>query len=1117
MGATFVSVQARSRLAGGSGLVRQQLLLLAISLVSMLAIGLCYAGKMRAFTAAEERRSARTTVNLSDIREIDALEAALLPAFEQVNDRRFAARELRGALYSQDDQLTLSHVGVIARLTVPVVTIDRTRNLGVFAERLRDARALASASKTAPPTNLPVFTAADVAVVKPAFVVRTIEEHRRAVVWCAVAILLGFQAVSLFWLWRGVTGDRLLLSAAHLLTMIGFVMMVSRPDPLRDSLLIVRYTQSVLMALGLCFALSTVNVRTATFLRLSYVSLASAVLLAVLLVIFGSGPGTSGAKVNLGPVQPIEAIRLLILLFLAGYLGRRWELVRQIRETDVRGRRVPDWLDLPRLDHVLPVFGGVGISLVLFFALRDLGPALVLSLIFLAMLALARARVVLVAAGIAVLAAGFYGGYWMGVSKTLTARVSMWQSPWNNVVRGGDQIAHAAWAIATGGLEGTGVGLGDTRYLPAGHTDLVLAAVGEELGAVGIFTVLTAFGVIVWRGLRIARGAATDTAVFLAVAMTLSIAAPMLVIAAGILGLIPLTGVVTPFMSYGGSAMLGNFAALGLLAAIGSSRGDEQRATPFHVPLRWLGGALMALAAVVLIAWGRVQVLDADAYLIKPQLSVQADGVLRYQYNPRVLAAVRILPRGDVFDRRDIPLAARAETTRTAERDYARMHVSLREACPNPQERCYPFGGSMFHLLGDANTQANWSASNTSYVERDQEDRLRGFDDRATLVRTGDDGPMLAVRRDYRDLVPLVRHRWEPAHPDVRALMSQPRNVRLTIDARLQADVASIVARSSAAAGIQHAAVVVLDAETGELLASVSYPWPDAELAGDAASTDATLDRARYGMYAPGSTFKLVTAAAALRKDPGLSRLAFTCSPLPGDRVGAKIPGFTRPVRDDVLDRHPHGTLTMHDGLVRSCNAYFAQLAVRLGTPALASAAAIAGISYPTTGPPDRVRENLPYSGYGQGRVLATPLRMARVAAAIGTDGTIREPSIVSRHPPGLGAPQNPRTPEPQNQGKVFLSEDSARILAGYMRDVVTDGTGRLLKNHPFRIAGKTGTAEVDGAKSHAWFIGFAPAGPATHRIAFAVILENAGYGGASAAAVAGQVVTAAASVGLVK
>jgi peptidoglycan glycosyltransferase len=105
----------------------------------------------------------------------------------------------------------------------------------------------------------------------------------------------------------------------------------------------------------------------------------------------------------------------------------------------------------------------------------------------------------------------------------------------------------------------------------------------------------------------------------------------------------------------------------------------------------------------------------------------------------------------------------------------------------------------------------------------------------------------------------------------------------------------------------------------------------------------------------------------------------------------------------------------------------------------------------------------------------------------------------------------------PESEPTPFLSEAAARTLAGYMRDVVTSGTGQLLRNHPVPIAGKTGTAEVEGAKSHAWFVGFAPAGSATKRIAFAVILENAGYGGASAAAVAGQVVTAAASLGFVK
>ena len=92
-----------------------------------------------------------------------------------------------------------------------------------------------------------------------------------------------------------------------------------------------------------------------------------------------------------------------------------------------------------------------------------------------------------------------------------------------------------------------------------------------------------------------------------------------------------------------------------------------------------------------------------------------------------------------------------------------------------------------------------------------------------------------------------------------------------------------------------------------------------------------------------------------------------------------------------------------------------------------------------------------------------------------------------------------------------------AHTLASYLRDAVVTGTGRLLKDHPARIAGKTGTAEVDEAAPHAWFVGFAPYGPATRRIAFAVVLENAGYGGVAAARVAGEVATAAMSLGLIK
>jgi peptidoglycan glycosyltransferase len=411
----------------------------------------------------------------------------------------------------------------------------------------------------------------------------------------------------------------------------------------------------------------------------------------------------------------------------------------------------------------------------------------------------------------------------------------------------------------------------------------------------------------------------------------------------------------------------------------------------------------------------------------------------------------------------------------------------------------------MFHLLGDAGSRLNWSATNSSYVERDAENDLRGFDDRAASVDVddGEGGHTLALRRDYRDVVPLVRHRWQPDHDAVRAIRGRPRDVQLTIDARLQMQVSSIVARAAAASGVRNAAVVVVDAETGELLASVSYPWPDGLGPGADIDEASLLDRARYGLYPPGSTFKLVTAAAALRLDAGLNRLTFTCARLPDARVGVRIPGLGRPIRDDERDRQPHGTLDLREGLVHSCNAYFAQLAMRLGTEPLARTAHMAGLVFPSDGAPARLRENLPHAGYGQGEVLTTPLRLARVAAAIASDGLIREPSIVRD-----GAASEP---------KPFLPAASARLLAGYMREAVTSGTGRSLRSHALPIAGKTGTAQVDGAASHSWFVGFAPARPAARRIAFAVILENAGYGGAGAATVAGQVVTAAASLELLK
>lgn len=922
---------------------------------------------------------------------------------------------------------------------------------------------------------------------EPMPAVRTLDDFRASVVTCAAVYMAAFGAIAMLWRLRRVQGDRLLLCPVHLLTAIGFALLVSRSDPIRGTLLFVRYTEGILIGCAAMGAVSLVSLRRAVLRDLSYLPLIAALLLATAVVLFGSGPGQSNAKVNLGPVQPVEAVRLLLALFLAGYFSRRWELLRGLRAESIRRVRVPWWLDVPRAEYVMPVLAGIGAAACFFFLQRDLGPALLVACSFLAMYAVARGRAMLAAVGLAALMASFSVGYQLDISSTLGNRVRMWLSPWDNAVRGGDQVAHAAWALATGGTTGVGLGFGDTRYIPAGHTDLMLAAAGEELGALGLLLIAAAYAAIGWRGLHIARRSSSDYEFFLATSLTLFLIVPVLVMSAGVLGLVPLTGVVTPFLSYGGSAMTANFAAIGMLSVIRRDDRATARLAAFRVPMRCLAAALAVCAACLLAVLLNLQAVHADEYAVRAHLGLQADGVRRAQHNPRLLDVIRDVPRGTIYDRRGLPLASDdREVILRVRGEYARMGVQVDTVCRDAAARCYPLAGKAFHLLGDAVSRVNWSASNTSYVERDADDTLRGF-------------------RDHRELVPLLRHRYEPDHPDVRALLNRPRDVRLTIDARLQSRMAEILANAASRSATGRAAAVVVDAGTGDILAVASYPWPAPRSwgspSGPAIGNEALLDRARYGLYPPGSTFKLLTAAAALRENPSMRRAVFLCTRLPGGRVGTRIAG-RRPVRDDVRHERAHGEVGMHDGMVRSCNAYFAQLAMRLGPRPLLDAAAPIGIRMARADSASRLTDTLPQAAYGQGDVLATPMQMARVAASFAADGAIPRVGVLHASP---------------RQGDAWLTPDAARMIAGDLRDAVLHGTARGLREHPWRMAGKTGTAEVAGARSHAWFVGFAPYGPATRRIALAVVVENAGYGGLAAAPVAGEIVSEAAAAGLIQ
>src|SRR4029450_2474293 len=302
------------------------------------------------------------------------------------------------------------------------------------------------------------------------------------------------------------------------------------------------------------------------------------------------------------------------------------------------------------------------------------------------------------------------------------------------------QIAHALWAMSTGARFGAGPGLGDTRYLPAGHTDLILASVSEELGFAGLLAVALVYAALVARAVNTARKASTDYGFFLALTLALFLVVPVLLMTSGSLGLVPLTGVVTPFLSFGGSAMAANFAALGLLASIRSDREGSADLSAFRTSVNCRGGPPGLAAAFLVTIAGVTQMNRADALVAKPHLGLQADGMRRFQYNPRMLDLVRRIPRGSIVDRNGLALATEdADLTRKAAPLYARLGVSVDPSCADRGARCYPLGGRAFHLLGDASTRRNWGASNTSFIERDAESALRGFDDHQAMVSFVDD------------------------------------------------------------------------------------------------------------------------------------------------------------------------------------------------------------------------------------------------------------------------------------------------------------------------------------------------------------------------------------------
>ena len=269
------------------------------------------------------------------------------------------------------------------------------------------------------------------------------------------------------------------------------------------------------------------------------------------------GKTVNGARlwVDIGPLrfQPGEFAKLALIVFLAGYLREKREVLAQGRLKDV-GPLLVIW----------------GAAMLVLLQTNDLGSALLYFGIFLGMLYVATARLTYVAGGLGLFVAGSLALY--QVVPRVQQRVIAWTDPWSDADGSGYQIIQSLYSIANGGFWGTGLGkgtfttTGGSELIPFAKTDFIYSVIAQELGLVGAAALLLVYMLIVVRGFRTALLAEDGFSKLLAAGLTFGLAIQTFIILGGIVRLIPLTGITLPLISYGGSSIVANFVLLaGLL------------------------------------------------------------------------------------------------------------------------------------------------------------------------------------------------------------------------------------------------------------------------------------------------------------------------------------------------------------------------------------------------------------------------------------------------------------------------------------------------------------------------------------------------------------------------
>lgn len=375
--------------------------------------------------------------------------------------------------------------------------------------------------------------------------------------WPGIVLVSGMLIMHLLFSWLAPKADQMLLPIVTMMNGMGLIMI----ERLASNFT-VRQTLSMGIGMVMCIILALWGDGLRYANRYRYSLILPGILLLTLGLIFsftGSGPGLAVLNFteNYG-IQPSEPLKLLLILFLAAFLDFHREKFSTFRLTK-------PFQDRRWLWAYFPLLGMWGISMMLLVLQRDLGAALLFFAMFVMLAYLATERLDYVLLSLAAFAIGTFVVY--NLVGHVAQRFTIWLNPWV-YPDAGLQLRQALLAIGHGGLFGQGLGQGYPYFVPVVHSDFIIVAIAEEWGLAGLLGVIALYLMFLLRGFLIAMRAVNSFDQLVAGGLTAMLCLQALIIMAGSLKLLPLTGITLPFISYGGTSIMSSYALLGILLRI---------------------------------------------------------------------------------------------------------------------------------------------------------------------------------------------------------------------------------------------------------------------------------------------------------------------------------------------------------------------------------------------------------------------------------------------------------------------------------------------------------------------------------------------------------------------